>query len=147
MLNAASIPGRIVPNFLADHTGPLNVMIPCSTMTGVLALVWIGIHNVGGTIVFSLLYGFFSGGLVSIPPVAVVYLTKDMRKIGTRMGQCFFISAFGLLTGTPVSGAILGSSYDWLGVQLFSGIAVLVTAFLVIWARVHVTGFRLRGKT
>ncbi|KIV78901.1 hypothetical protein PV11_06503 [Exophiala sideris] len=147
MLNAASIPGRLFPNFLADHIGPLNVMGPCCFMTGTMALIWIGIHNVGGLIAFSCLYGFFSGGLVSIPPVAIVYLTKDMTKIGTRMGQLFFISAFGLLTGTPVTGAILGSSYDWLGVQLFSGIAVVLAALLVIWARLSITGLRLRGKT
>ncbi|KAK5235599.1 hypothetical protein LTR47_003072 [Exophiala xenobiotica] len=146
MLNAASIPGRIVPNFLADHTGPLNVLLPCSTMTGILALVWIGIHNLGGTIVFSLLYGFFSGGFVSMPPVAIVTLTKDMRKIGTRMGQCFFISAFGLLLGTPVSGAILGSGNNWLGVQLFSGTAVMVTAVLLLWARIDVTGWAFKRK-
>jgi len=109
-------------------------------------LIWIGIKNLGGTIVFSLLYGFFSGGFVSMPPVAIVTLTSDMRKIGTRMGQCFFISAFGLLLGTPVSGAILGSANNWLGVQLFSGAAVMVTAVLLLWARIDVAGWALKRK-
>lgn len=146
MLNAASIPGRIVPNFLADHVGPLNVLIPCSMMTGILALIWIGISNLGGIIVFVLFYGFFSGGFVSMPPVAIVTLTADMRKIGTRMGQCFFISAFGLLVGTPVSGAILGGGDDWLGVQLFSGAGIVVTALLLLWARVSAVGWSLMRR-
>jgi len=30
ILNAASLFGRIIPNFLADKTGPLNMLIPCS---------------------------------------------------------------------------------------------------------------------
>ncbi|KIX04723.1 uncharacterized protein Z518_05593 [Rhinocladiella mackenziei CBS 650.93] len=146
ILNAASIPGRIVPNFVADFTGPLNVLIPCSMITGILALIWIGITNFGGTLTFAMLYGFFSGGFVSMPPVAVVTLTADMRKLGTRMGQCFFISAFGLLMGTPVSGAILSSSGGWLGVQLFSGISIFVTGLLLLWARIDVTGWILWKK-
>jgi MFS family permease len=147
ILNAASVGGRIIPNFFADRTGPVNVLVPCSLMTGLLAFIWIGIHNLGGTVVFAILYGFFSGGFVSLPPVAIVVLTKDMRKIGTRMGQCFFISAFGLLTGTPVSGAILSASGNkWIGVQLFSGVAIMVTASLLLWARVHTAGWSLRRR-
>lgn len=146
ILNAASIPGRIVPNHLADFTGPLNVLIPCSFMTGILALIWIGVKNLGGTIVFAIFYGFFSGGFVSMPPVAIVTLTKDMRKIGTRMGQCFFISAFGLLIGTPVSGAILSNTGSWLGVQLFSGVAIFITGCLLLWSRVDAIGWKLRKR-
>jgi MFS family permease len=141
IINAASIFGRIIPNFLADHVGPLNVLFPCAMIAGILALAWIGIHNLGGIIAFSLIYGFFSGGFVSLPPVAVVEVTKDMSKIGTRMGQCFFLSAFGLLVGTPVSGAILSSTGDWLGVQLWSGLAIFVTGTLLLWARVAVAGW------
>lgn len=147
ILNAASIPGRIVPNMIADYTGPLNILVPCATMTGILALVWIGISNIGGVIVFCILYGFFSGGFVSMPPVAIVTLTKDMSKIGTRMGQCFFICSFGLLIGTPVSGAILNQSGTWLGVQLFSGIAVFVTGMLLLWARTSSVGWSFMKRS
>ena len=146
ILNAASVPGRIVPNFLADYVGPLNILVPCSLITGILALCWIGIKNLPGTIVFAILYGFFSGGFVSMPPVAVTSLTKDMRKLGTRMGQCFFFSAFGLLCGTPVSGAILKSSAGWLGVQLFSGITIFLAGCLMVAARLSSTGWTIRKK-
>ena len=146
ILNAASIPGRILPNFIADHSGPLNVLIPCSLMTGILAFIWIGIKNLGGTIVFALLYGFFSGGFVSMPPVAIVTLTQDMSKLGTRMGQCFVLSAFGLLLGTPVSGAILKSTGNWLGVQLFSGVTIFLTGVLLLWTRIAVVGWSIKKR-
>lgn len=146
ILNAASVPGRILPNMIADWTGPLNALVPCSMITGVLALIWIGITNLGATITFALLYGFFSGGFVSMPPVAIVTLTRDMSKLGTRMGQCFFISAFGLLMGTPVSGAILNTTGHWLGVQLFSGTAIFVTSMLLLWARIDAVGWSLRKR-
>ena len=141
IINAASIFGRIIPNALADRVGPLNVLFPCATIAAILALAWIGISNLGGIIAFALMYGFFSGGFVSLPPVTIVTLTKDMSKIGTRMGQCFFLSAFGLLVGTPVSGAILKSTGNWIGVQLWSGLAILVTGSFLLWARVVVVGW------
>lgn len=30
ILNAASLFGRIIPNFFADKTGPLNMLFPCA---------------------------------------------------------------------------------------------------------------------
>ncbi|RVX73160.1 hypothetical protein B0A52_02287 [Exophiala mesophila] len=146
ILNAASVPGRILPNFLADHIGPLNLLVPCALVTGVLALVWVGVRTFGGIIVFAVLYGFFSGGFVSLPPVAIVTLTKDMSKIGTRMGQCFVFSAFGLLMGTPVSGAILRNTGSWLGVQLFSGLTIFVTGVLLFCARFAAVGANLKQR-
>ena len=146
ILNAASVPGRIIPNFVADHVGPLNILMPASLITGILALCWIGIKNLPGTIVFAILYGFFSGAFVSMPPVAVTSLTKDMRKLGTRMGQCFFFSAFGLLCGTPVSGAILKSRAGWLGVQLFSGVTIFLAGCLMVAARLSSTGLKFKIK-
>jgi hypothetical protein len=146
ILNAASIAGRLLPNFLTDKIGPLNVLGPASLMSGILALCWIGISNLGGTIAFALLYGFSSGGFVSLPPVALVTLTPDMRKLGTRMGQCFFISSLGLLIGSPVSGAIVSKTGSYLGLKLFSGLGLFVTGLLVAWARISKTGWKIRAR-
>ena len=141
IINAASIFGRIIPNMLADRVGPLNVLYPCALIAAVLAFAWIGITNLGGLLTFALLYGFFSGGFVSLPPVAIVTLTKDMSMIGTRMGMCFFLSAFGLLAGTPVSGAILSGTGSWVGVQAWSGATIVITGLTLYWARVAVAGW------
>ena len=146
ILNAASVAGRIVPNFLTDIVGPLNVLVPASAVSGILTLCWIGIHNLAGLIVFAILYGFFSGGFISLPAVALITLTPDMSKLGTRMGQSFFICAFGLLLGSPVSGAILNSTGSYLGLQLFGGMALLVTTIFIIWARISKVGASLRVK-
>lgn len=146
ILNAASVPGRIIPNFLGDHIGILNVLIPASTFTGLMALVWISVTSFGAIITFACFYGFFSGAFVSIMPVAVVVLTPDLRKIGTRMGHAFFVSSFGLLIGTPVSGAILSSTGRYLGVQLFSGILLMVTASMFLASRTAKVGMKFKVK-
>lgn len=84
ILNAASIAGRIIPNYFTDLVGPLNVLIPASLITGILAFAWIGVKSLTGIIIFAILYGFFSGGFVSLPPVALITLSPDFRKLGTR---------------------------------------------------------------
>ena len=146
ILNAASIAGRVLPNLLTDRVGPLNVLIPASLGSGILAICWIGIKNLPGIIVFAILYGFFSGGFVSLPPVALVSLTPDMRTLGTRMGQAFFVSSLGLLIGTPVAGEILARTGSYLGLQLFSGLTVILTAILLICTRFAKVGTKLKMK-
>ncbi|KAL6694002.1 hypothetical protein J3F84DRAFT_400455 [Trichoderma pleuroticola] len=61
ILNAASTFGRITPNFLADHVGPLNMLAPAASITALLAHCWIAVN-------LSTFYGFFSGSFVSLPP-------------------------------------------------------------------------------
>ena len=135
ILNAASIIGRILPNFFADRTGALNMLIPCAFATSILCFGWIGINSIPGVIIFAILYGFFSGAFVSLPPSAIVSLTPNLGLVGTRMGMCFGITAIGVLIGTPVSGAILNSTGKYIGTQLFCGSIVLLAMVLMISAR------------
>lgn len=146
MLNAGSTVGRIGPNFIADHTGPLNMLTPAATATSILAFVWIGVHNTPGIIVLAVLYGLCSGGFVSLPPVVMVTLTKDIRDLGTRMGMVFAVTSIALLVGTPIGGAILGSSNDFLGLQLFTACCLASCAVLMASLRLFRTGFRLRVR-
>src|SRR4051812_37245056 len=68
VLNAGSIFGRIIPNHFADRYGAINVLTIMTFMTAILALAWIGIHDSAGLFVFAAIYGFASGGFVSLPP-------------------------------------------------------------------------------
>lgn len=94
ILNAASILGRIVPNYLADKVGALNMMIPCNFATGVLTLCLIPTHTVAPLTVIVAFYGFFSGSFVSLPPGIYVELTPNRAMLGTRMGMGFLIGKF-----------------------------------------------------
>ncbi|KAJ5719062.1 hypothetical protein N7493_007517 [Penicillium malachiteum] len=147
MLNAASTFGRIGPNFIADHTGPLNMLTPAVTVTSILAFVWIRVHTVPGIIILSVFYGFFSGGFVSMPPVVMAYMTPDVRDLGTRLGQVFAVTSIGLLIGTPIGGAILSSTGSYLGVQLFTACCLIASAVLFASVRFVRTGPVLIAKT
>ncbi|KAK0647956.1 Aspyridones efflux protein apdF [Lasiodiplodia hormozganensis] len=134
ILNAASAFGRIIPNFIADKTGPLNILVPCCAVSALLAFCWIAIDSTAGVIVFAVLYGFFSGTFVSLPPTTVVSLSPNLGVVGTRMGMSFSFAGFGILVGNPVAGAIL-KDHGWLGVQVFCGVMVIAAAACCVVAR------------
>ncbi|KAJ6612910.1 major facilitator superfamily domain-containing protein [Mycena sp. CBHHK59/15] len=106
--------------------GPFIVIIPVTFISGCLAFAFLGARSDGGLTVFALFYGFFSGGLVSVSAPASALFSRNVREIGTRIGLMCFVSSFGLLTGNPISGAILHPPrYTWVQPIIFSGVTVL----------------------
>lgn len=145
--SAGSIAGRIIPGLVADRLGPLNVLGVCTLIAGLLGFCWIAIGDgaEGGMIVWSLLYGAFSGSFVSLQPTTVVSITKDLSTIGGRMGLNTFCAALGILIGTPIAGVLVGDG-SWVGMQAFCGGTLLAGAALVISTRVAAAGLRIMTK-
>ncbi|KAE8404101.1 major facilitator superfamily domain-containing protein [Aspergillus pseudonomiae] len=135
ILNAASVPGRIIPGLLARHLGHLSILLGSAIISGLLSLCWIAISDSGGLIVFAVLYGFFSGTFVALPAVALTTLTPNLETLGTRMGMCSVLCGLGSLCGSPVAGAILDHTGLYLGIQLYSGISIGATGVLLLFAR------------
>lgn len=143
--NAASISGRIFPNFLSDTIGPLNIQAPATLIAGVLVLAWIPAHSLGSVLAVSILYGFFSGSLVSLPPSSIASMTADMGELGGRIGMAFLAMAFGSLIGAPVAGAIVqNSGYD--GARVYGGCMILAGAVVMFASRIAKTGPKLWVK-
>lgn len=84
--------------------------------------------NTAGNVAFSVLYGFFSGGVVSLAPVVLTQITSDLNLLGTRLGMVSVLKGIGSLIGPPISGALLKSTGNYLGLQLFAGLSLMVTA-------------------
>ncbi|KAH6972872.1 major facilitator superfamily domain-containing protein [Ilyonectria sp. MPI-CAGE-AT-0026] len=134
ILNAASIPGRIILAMVSDRVGPLNTLVFITASTAIVTFSWAAVNTGAGNIVFSIFYGFFSGSLVAVAPVVLTSFTTDLSRLGTRLGMVSFLKGIGSLIGSPIAGAILArSGGGYLGVQLFAGLCFLVTfSFLVI---------------
>lgn len=148
ILNAGSIVGRIVPNYMADWMGPINVLIPFTFACCILAFAWIGINNVPGLIVFAVLYGFCSGTYVSLPPAAVARLTSDLHHVGSRMGTCFLFAAFGILIGSPVAGQLVETEPpSYWKAQVFCGVLVFAAMTCTIFSRIAKVGLRFSATT
>jgi len=137
MLNVGSVPGRLIPNALADRVGCLNMMIVCVFASSMIAWGWLGVENLGGSVVFALLYGGFSGGVVSLTPSVILQISPDPSRVGTRLGMSFLSTGTAVLIGTPIAGAILGgySNAEWLGVMSYGAAGLLLATCLYSTSR------------
>lgn len=134
LLNAGSIFGRLIPNYLAVYVESTTVLICMLVASAALALAWLGISTFGGLVAFALLYGAFSGGVVSMLPSAIVTYCPDLGRLGTRMGMIYTATGVSVLIGTPIGGAILshGGESTWKGIIAYSGATLAVSAMLFI---------------
>lgn len=149
IFNTASCLGRIIPNALSDVVGPFNIMAPCATITGILALCMIPARDSEPSLIaLAILAGFFSGVFVSLPAVCFVPLTRDKKLLGTRIGMGCSMMAFGLLSGGPGAGGILGARdpLNWSGLWIYCGVSSLVSGFMYSALRAYRSGFKLWAK-
>ncbi|KAK7756721.1 hypothetical protein SLS62_001162 [Diatrype stigma] len=150
ILNAASVPGRIAPSFVAGRIGPAHALFLSALLTGVSVLSWIGTGAGAGTgngnVAFAAAFGFFSGGIVALPAVVLTSFTRDLSRIGTRLGMSSVFNAVGSLVGAPIAGAIMRATGSYLGIQLFAGFLFVATALLVLALRFVITGRKLFVK-
>ncbi|KFY09819.1 hypothetical protein V491_07956 [Pseudogymnoascus sp. VKM F-3775] len=136
ILNAGSLPGRILPGYYGDKLGRFNVMIAMCTFSALVLLVmWlpgtlIAPRSAAIYVVTSLLYGFASGAFVGMVPALLGQISPDITKIGS-----------------PIAGAILSRQHGtfW-GLQVFAGVMMVASVVFLILARVSLVGFVLRVK-
>ncbi|KAL6891850.1 major facilitator superfamily domain-containing protein [Trichoderma evansii] len=138
IMNAGSALGRILPNFLSSHVGPLNMLIVSSVSTFVFAFAFEGTRNVASLIVVSAFYGGVTGLFFALQPVVVIGLCPDPKLIGTRVGMAFCFSSFAVLASNPIAGAIQ-STGGFSGVWLWSGVTTAVGTGIMFIARVMKT--------
>ncbi|KAK3724164.1 hypothetical protein LTR37_001288 [Vermiconidia calcicola] len=147
VLNAASTFGRLIPNFVADRAGPLNIIVPCTFMSGILQYCLISAHSIPSVMAIVALYGFFSGALVSLPATIYVHLAGPTRRglIGTWMGMGFAFVSIGMLIGTPITGAILAAS-SFKAIWAFGGSLTLLGSVFILLARFAQGCWKLKVK-
>ncbi|EJU01047.1 MFS general substrate transporter [Dacryopinax primogenitus] len=125
IINASSAFGRFVPALVADRFGPVTSQAPSIIISSGLTFVLLGIKTQSGVIAFCILYGFFSGAVVSMFPPIVALMADTMAEVGIRMGVAFFVFSLACLTGNPIVGALIGyGPYDWWRGIVFSGICL-----------------------
>ena len=140
--NLFSILGRIIPGFIADAVGRFNTMIIITLLSAIFTLaLWIPGKGSATIVVYGAIFGFTSGGYVSIGAPCIAQIS-DIREIGTRTGTAYLLQALGGLTGSPIAGALV-SKMDgkYVGLQAFCGIAMCVSVIFNLAARHAQVGF------
>ncbi|KIK66902.1 hypothetical protein GYMLUDRAFT_157215 [Collybiopsis luxurians FD-317 M1] len=129
ILNVAALFGWTVPNIFADRYGALNVFMGCSIITGAVILSMLRATSSGGVIAFAILYGFFSGGTISLTAPVFALFAKTDEEIGMHIGIGTFSFSFALLCGNPISGTFLDSPhYFWTQPILFNAVRAYFTS-------------------
>jgi MFS family permease len=146
IVNAASAFGRIIPPFVSDYVGPLNVHAPVLAISGILVFTWLPIHSIGPLMTISILYGFFSGAVAALPPASTASITADLTTLGGRLGVVFTAMAFGSLIGSPVTGAIIQSQNNYDGARIWGGVMLLAGASCLFLSRTYQTKWILWAK-
>ncbi len=145
VLNASTIPGRLILSIIADRVGALDTYAVVCAFSSASIFYWTSVTNPAGNIAFAVLYGFFSGGVVSLAWVVIASITPDLSRLGTRLGMVSILKGVGSLIGPPISGAILKSTGQYLGIQLFSAFGIMITAVLSVWMRLVIAKRDMRA--
>ncbi|WYZ42196.1 hypothetical protein EsH8_V_001091 [Colletotrichum jinshuiense] len=139
VLNAASVFGRVLPGLMADKLGRFNTLIIQGTCAGILILCWPAATSDAAVFVFAALYGFFSGGIVSLMSPCVAQVTPQANQIGTYLGMAMAIVSIAGLTGTPICGSLLQAYGSYWQPAIFSGVTVLFGVLLAALARFYLS--------
>jgi predicted MFS family arabinose efflux permease len=133
IINASSIPGRIVPGILGDKFGSINSLIGAGLTTAIIILCWPTALTSAGIYAFSVFFGITSGAIISAGSVVFTHCAPSPKEIGTYMGMGVAVSAIAILIGPPINGALLNRFHGFDQVSLFSGMMCLVgTGFALV---------------
>ncbi|KAI0087793.1 major facilitator superfamily domain-containing protein [Irpex rosettiformis] len=128
IMNAATLLGRIIPFMYAERFGCFNVIVPMTSIAGVLIFAMFGAGSTGGLLAFAIVYGTFAGGFLSLVAPMVAMFAKSVDEVGIRVGLACTVASFAMLTGNPISGAILHSpDYFWDKAIIFNAVLVLAS--------------------
>ncbi|KAF9483178.1 MFS general substrate transporter [Pholiota conissans] len=122
LLNGMGAFGRISANFLADKYGTFNLIVPFTFINAALIFSIFGVTSKGALIVFSIIFGLFSGAWLSLSVAGLASLARRPDEVGARTGIALAISSFGALGAAPSQGSLLTDAFLWHKAILFSGI-------------------------
>lgn len=134
ILNATSLFGRVSTGILADKLGWLNLLSFIGFVNAVLLFCWPSADTNAGLIVWTAVFGFFSGAIYALFPASLASITPEPRMIGTYIGQAIAVLGVAGLTGTPIGGTII-AKYGFNQATYFAGVSMLVGSVLIVCAR------------
>jgi MFS family permease len=112
-------------------------MICVSYLSAVLCLaLWIPARSNAAIIVFAAIYGFSSGGFVSLGP-AIIAQISNLEELGIRLGTYFAIISIAALISNPIGGALVPNPEEdsfW-KMQVFAGVMMAAgsTGYVIVW--------------
>jgi predicted MFS family arabinose efflux permease len=154
-LNAAGIPGRIIPALLSDRCiGTINTYVILLLFTSATLLCWPFVRTTTGMIPWVIAYGFCAGGVSSLLQAGITSLNGEPEKTGIKIGMAFSVVGFASLVGAPVGGELIKigeetreegpEQYFWM--MVFTGTITLLGCGILCAARGEKTRYKFWVK-
>lgn len=102
-MGIASAAGRITMGFSADMYGKMRMLVLCVFGAGVSTLCWIACISFPTLIVFSIFFGLFAGGLISLMPAVAAELF-GVQRLSSILGLLYTSTSVGNLLSAPIGG-------------------------------------------
>lgn len=132
ILNGASTFGRIIPGVLADKFGRLNAFGIGGIATGIIICCLNHAKSTAALVVYSVIFGFWSGTIISGGSAAITMCPKNPQEFGTYLGMGIALCGCAVLIGPPVSGALVDRYGGYFEMSIFSGILCMFGGILAI---------------
>ncbi|KAL4757686.1 MCT family MFS transporter [Aspergillus foveolatus] len=135
ILNGASTFGRIIPGILADRFGRINAFGLGGLATGIIICCMNEAQSNASLIVFSVIFGFWSGTVISGGSAALTAVPKNPQEFGTYLGMGIALSGCAVLIGPPVSGVLIDHYGGFFELSIFSGIFCLAGGIIALLSK------------
>lgn len=133
--NGASTFGRIIPGILADRFGRINAFGIGGLVTGVVVCCMNEVKSNAALIVFSAIFGFWSGTIISGGSAAITTVPKSPQEFGTYLGMGVGLCGCAALIGPPVSGALVDRYGGFFQLSIFSGVMCLAGGIIALLSK------------
>lgn len=146
IMNGCSTFGRLSSAWLCDRFGALHVHMTVTIVSSILCLfLWTFANTLAPALAFAILFGAFSGSVIGLPPASMAAIlgadASRQAKLGQWTGMMYTAAAPFALVGPVIAGHLVSEYETYLGVQIWSGVCLLLSAICMGMA-VFVTGRR-----
>jgi len=131
LTSTGSMIGRVATGFAADKFGPWNCLVPTTFLLALNVCFVMTCKSAGGTGVVCLMYGFVSGGWLSLLISALSSLAVRQSEMGHRVGFALSCGSLGAFLTGSAQATLLSTKWSWgTPVGLFAFMMFLATGIL-----------------
>ncbi|CAO3619788.1 unnamed protein product [Cunninghamella blakesleeana] len=148
ILSAINSVSKLIAGYTGDRIGRVNTFAICTFLCGVMSLViWTNAKNEASIWVFSVLFGLFGGGHLTML-AAIVPQIGGYERISEANGLMYFFNLWGYLVGTPIASAIINVSTppNYQYAAIWAGLLMCVGGILAFALRIVKVGWSWKVK-
>lgn len=141
IINACAIVFRIIPGFIADKVGRINILIPSLLLSGIFPLaLWIPATDTAVTATFILLWAAATGPPVALFPAIVGQLFHDSGHFYSYLTFFYLVGGISSLCGPIIGGSFIprgnvSTTEGFDKLAIFCGVLCVCSGIIMIIVR------------